>query len=367
MRHAVRRERRGRGARRRGRPAHQEQATILQVTRLLHRVEVRGGAGSGKTVLALQQAKELTRGRGDRKAAAGRAALLLDRPRGAPQARGRDLGPRSHRPAFVGTFHEFGKQWGAPDGDRTDSDFWEERLPAADGRPGRGAARGKTVRRGHRRRGAGLRRLLVAPGAQVAARRGGGRALRLLRREPAHLRALRPAAGAARPAGARPQPPQHQADPRVVRPARAQPDVRHAAGTAPPSASCRRPRGRDRRRPTTRSTPCSRRAGGPRTSACSPPATGTRCRWNAPTSTTRTATGRRSGTTRTSSTATSSAARGWSAAPSSCASTSDEARDRARERLYVGMSRATDELVVVGDPAMIRAVAGDQVAHRLGI
>lgn len=39
-----------------------EQATILRVTRLLHRVEVRGGAGSGKTVLALQQAKELTRG-----------------------------------------------------------------------------------------------------------------------------------------------------------------------------------------------------------------------------------------------------------------------------------------------------------------
>ena len=24
--------------------------------------------------------------------------------------------PRKHRPAFVGTFHEFGKQWGAPDG-----------------------------------------------------------------------------------------------------------------------------------------------------------------------------------------------------------------------------------------------------------
>ena len=29
-------------------------------------------------------------------------------------------------------------------------------------------------------------------------------------------------------------------------------------------------------------------------------------------------------------------------------------RERSRERLYVGMSRATDELVVVGDPAMIR-------------
>lgn len=42
-------------------------------------------------------------------------------------------------------------------------------------------------------------------------------------------------------------------------------------------------------------------------------------------------------------------------------------RDRARERLYVGMSRATDELVVVGDPAMIRKIGGDEVARRLGL
>jgi hypothetical protein len=41
--------------------------------------------------------------------------------------------------------------------------------------------------------------------------------------------------------------------------------------------------------------------------------------------------------------------------------------DRAREMLYVGMSRATDELVVVGDPGFIREIGGDQVAHRLGI
>ena len=45
-----------------------EQATLLQVTRLLNRVEVRGGAGSGKTVLALAQARELTRGRADKPA-----------------------------------------------------------------------------------------------------------------------------------------------------------------------------------------------------------------------------------------------------------------------------------------------------------
>ena len=42
-------------------------------------------------------------------------------------------------------------------------------------------------------------------------------------------------------------------------------------------------------------------------------------------------------------------------------------RDRARERLYVGMSRATDVLVVVGDPEVVRVVGGDEVAKRLGI
>jgi len=42
-------------------------------------------------------------------------------------------------------------------------------------------------------------------------------------------------------------------------------------------------------------------------------------------------------------------------------------RDRARERRYVGMSRATDELVVVGDPTVVRHVGGSEVAKRLGI
>jgi hypothetical protein len=106
-----------------------EQATILRVTRLLQRVEVRGGAGSGKTVLALQQAKELTRGGQDRKP---QRVALLCYSIGLAEHLKREVAswPRNHRPAFVGTFHAFGKQWGAPDGDRTDSDFWEERLPA---------------------------------------------------------------------------------------------------------------------------------------------------------------------------------------------------------------------------------------------
>ncbi len=106
-----------------------EQATILRVTRLLHRVEVRGGAGSGKTVLALQQAKELTRGGQGRKPQ--RVALLCYSIGLAEHLR-RQVATwdRRHRPAFVGTFHAFGQQWGAAEGDRTDSEFWEEQLPA---------------------------------------------------------------------------------------------------------------------------------------------------------------------------------------------------------------------------------------------
>ena len=106
-----------------------EQASILRVTRLLNRVEVRGGAGSGKTVLALQQAKELARGGQGRKSQ--RVALLCYSIGLAEHLR-RQVAQwdRRHRPAFVGTFHAFGQQWGAAEGDRTDSEFWEERLPA---------------------------------------------------------------------------------------------------------------------------------------------------------------------------------------------------------------------------------------------
>ena len=42
-------------------------------------------------------------------------------------------------------------------------------------------------------------------------------------------------------------------------------------------------------------------------------------------------------------------------------------RDRSREKLYVGMSRATDHLIVVGDPAVLREIGGPDVATALGI
>lgn len=105
-----------------------QQAMILSVARLLNRVEVRGGAGSGKTVLALQQAKELSRGRADRPAQ--RVALLCYSIGLAEHLKRTVAGwNRKDKPAFVGTFEEFGRQWGAPEGSREDSDFWEVRLP----------------------------------------------------------------------------------------------------------------------------------------------------------------------------------------------------------------------------------------------
>ena len=45
----------------------------------------------------------------------------------------------------------------------------------------------------------------------------------------------------------------------------------------------------------------------------------------------------------------------------------DGRRDRASERLYVGLSRATDRLIVVGDPDAIGRMGGADVCRSLGI
>ena len=106
-----------------------EQANLLKVTRLLNRVEVRGGAGSGKTVMAVQQAKDLASGRllGDRK----RVAVLCYS-YGLANFLRRELctGSRGRQPAFVGTYEQLGREWGIEMAGRDDSDFWERRLPA---------------------------------------------------------------------------------------------------------------------------------------------------------------------------------------------------------------------------------------------
>ncbi|SEH47649.1 UvrD-like helicase C-terminal domain-containing protein [Mycolicibacterium rutilum] len=107
----------------------EHQAVILDAIRLLNRVEVRGGAGSGKTFLAMEQARRLAQ-RGQRVALVcyshGLASYL---------ERIAATWPRRQQPAYVGEFHALGVQWGAPEGPdealRTDEtvQFWEHDLP----------------------------------------------------------------------------------------------------------------------------------------------------------------------------------------------------------------------------------------------
>ena len=102
-----------------------EQAAILDVTRLLTRVEVRGGAGSGKTWLAVEQARRLTDD--------GLRVALLSYTRGLGEWMRRRVSTfdPAERPAYVGTFHEIGSVWGHEvDQENNIQDFWEHQLPA---------------------------------------------------------------------------------------------------------------------------------------------------------------------------------------------------------------------------------------------
>ena len=107
----------------------EHQGVVLDAIRLLTRIEVRGGAGSGKTFLAMEQARRLAQ-RGQRVALVcyshGLASYL---------ERVTATWPRRQQPAYVGEFHALGVQWGAPQGPdesvRTEEtvQFWEHDLP----------------------------------------------------------------------------------------------------------------------------------------------------------------------------------------------------------------------------------------------
>lgn len=95
---------------------------------LLLDVEIRGGAGSGKTVLALTQARQLSAGRGERRPE--RVALLCYSIGLATHfEREVEQWPHRQRPAFVGTFEDLANRWDVPSGSRDDPDYWEETLP----------------------------------------------------------------------------------------------------------------------------------------------------------------------------------------------------------------------------------------------
>ncbi len=107
----------------------QQQAVILDAIQLLNRVEIRGGAGSGKTFLALEQARRLS--------AKGQRVALVCYSHGLASYLKRITATWSRRqqPAYVGEFHALGKMWGAPEGPdesvRTAQtvQFWEHDLP----------------------------------------------------------------------------------------------------------------------------------------------------------------------------------------------------------------------------------------------
>ena len=107
-----------------------QQAVILSAVQLLNRVEIRGGAGSGKTFLAVEQARRL--------ADQGQRVALICYSHGLASSLRRITAEWSRRkqPGYVGEFHSLGVQWGAPEGpdenERTEetSRFFEHDLPA---------------------------------------------------------------------------------------------------------------------------------------------------------------------------------------------------------------------------------------------
>lgn len=102
-----------------------EQTKILDLLRHTPRMEISGGAGSGKTWLAMEQAQ--------RWAEQGLAVAFLTYTRGVSEmvrAAMHDL-PQSQQPAFIGTFHYLGYHWGVtptPE-QENDSTYWTVGAP----------------------------------------------------------------------------------------------------------------------------------------------------------------------------------------------------------------------------------------------
>ena len=101
-----------------------KQGAVLDLLRDNRRVQVLGGAGTGKTWLAVEQARRL--------AVSGARVALLCYSRGLAQWLQRRVAvlEEHERPTFVGTFHSLGHRWGAKVPNGAQQAFWDVDLPA---------------------------------------------------------------------------------------------------------------------------------------------------------------------------------------------------------------------------------------------
>ncbi|WP_447925948.1 NERD domain-containing protein [Georgenia muralis] len=100
-----------------------DQGDMLGMIQHWRRARIIGGAGTGKTWLATEQTRRLAR-RGERV-----ALVCYSRGLARHLERQARTWSRDERPAYVGLFHELPVRWGAERGADDDSDYYETRLP----------------------------------------------------------------------------------------------------------------------------------------------------------------------------------------------------------------------------------------------
>ena len=100
-----------------------DQSALVKVMRLNPHIEVTGSAGTGKTWLAIEQARAWS--------AAGERVCFVAYGRGVIEMVRKAMAdlPESSRPAFLGTFHQLGYEWGAQAPGDAAAEFWERTAP----------------------------------------------------------------------------------------------------------------------------------------------------------------------------------------------------------------------------------------------